>query len=276
LGAIGRLPVAETALLSTRLAYHEAMVNLKTIGALAIAAILASCGSSVGPGGPPVLPPPSAPPAIFKSYRADGDSSMADGWTRGMDMSGVSFDDTRTATLITTRHVVMAKHYARPAAAPVVFHDRSGKRIGRKLIGFSSCAGDVIVGLLDEPVPSNYRPYPLPAAGSDTASLIGKPVIVSDQHRNLFVHLIAGFGNGTIGFKHDKTESHGWSKNLVVGDSGNPSFLIVGSELVLIETHTTGGPGTGPYYGDAAVQASVRAAVAKLDPAYRIRTVKVP
>jgi hypothetical protein len=252
------------------------MKNLKTISTLAIAAFLTSCGGSGGFGGPPSLPPSGAPPAIFKSYRPDRDSSMADGWTRGMDMSGVSFDDSRTATLITPRHVVMAKHYARPAAAPVVFHDRSGKRIVRKLIGFASGAGDVIVGLLDEPVPSNYRPYPLPAVGSDISALVGRPVIVSDQKRNLFVHLISGFSGGSIAFKHDPAERYGWSKNLVGGDSGNPSFLIVGSELVLIETHTTGGPGAGPYYGDPAVQASVRAAVRKLDPSFSIRTVRVP
>jgi hypothetical protein len=100
-------------------------------------------------------------------------------------------------------------------------------------------------------------------------------VIVSDQNRNLFVHLIAGIGSGTIAFKHDKTESHGWSKNLVVGDSGNPSFLIVGNELVLVETHSTGGPGAGPFYGDPAVQQSVRRAVEKLDSSYRIRTVAI-
>lgn len=199
---------------------------------------------------------------------------MADGWTRGMDMSGVSFNDTRTATLITPRHVVMAKHYARPAAAPVIFHDRTGKRIQRKLIGFAPGAGDVMVGLLDEPVPSNYRPYPLPAV-LDAYALLDEPVIVSDQNRNLFVHLIASIGNGTIAFKHDTTERHGWSKNLVVGDSGNPSFMIVGNELVLVETHTTGGSGAGPFYGDAAVQQSVRQAVQKLDPAYRIRTVLI-
>jgi hypothetical protein len=242
---------------------------------LALAVCMASCGGSGGPGGPPILPPPSAPPAIFSSYHADRNASMADGWTRGMDMSGVSFNDTRTATLITPRHVVMAKHYARPAAAPVVFHDRSGKHIQRKLIGFAAAAGDVMVGLLDEPVPANYRPYSLPAVGADASALLDRPVIVSDQNRNLFVHLIAGFGNGIIAFKHDKSESHGWSKNLVVGDSGNPSFMIVGSELVLVETHTTGGPGAGPFYGDAAVQQSVRQAVQKLDPAYRINTVVI-
>lgn len=200
---------------------------------------------------------------------------MADGWTRGMDMSGVSFNDTRTATLITSRHVVMAKHYARPVFAPVVFHDRSGKHIERKVIGFAAADGDVMVGLLNEPVPPSYKAYALPAVGTNVSLLIDKPVIVSDQKRNLFVHLIAGFGSGTISFKHDETESHGWSKNLVVGDSGNPSFFIAGNELILVETHTTGGPGVGPYYGDPAVQQSVKRAVEKLDPTHRIRTIAI-
>jgi hypothetical protein len=248
----------------------------KVIVSLALMVGLISCGGSGGSYTAPALPPSGAPPAIFKSYLPDRNASMADGWTRGMDMSGVSFNDNRTATLITPRHVVMAKHYARPAAAPVVFHDRSGKRIERKLIGFAAGVGDVMVGLLDEPVPSNYRPYPLPAIGSDGAALVGRPVIVSDQNRKLFVHLVADVRGGMIAFRHDPAKRYGWSKNLVVGDSGNPSFLIVGSELVLLETHTTGGPGAGPYYGDAAVQQGVRKAVEKLDSAYRIRTVAIP
>jgi len=236
---------------------------------------LSSCGVSSG-GGPPVLPPSKAPPEIFDSYNPHRDSNMADGWTRGMDMSGVSFNDTRTATLITPRHVVMAKHYQRSPGDTVVFHDRGGDRVARKLTGFVPAAGDVVVALLDEPVPSRYRSYPLPAVSSDPSALIGRPVIVSDQKRRLFVHLIAGIGRGTVAFKHDKSDAHGWGKKLVVGDSGNPSFLIAGKELVLVETHSTGGPGAGPYYGDPTVQASVRAAVAKLDPSFRIRTVRIP
>ncbi len=200
---------------------------------------------------------------------------MADGWTRGMDMSGVSFNDTRTVTLVTPRHVVMAKHYPRPAGAPVVFHDRGGNRIERKIIGFAPASGDVMVGLLDEAVPSNYNSYPLPAVASDTSAFIGRHVIVSDQKRSLFIHLISAIDRGIIVFRQDESDRHGWGKNLVVGDSGNPSFVISGNQLVLVETHTSGGAGAGPFYGDATVQASVRAAVAKLDPSYRIRTVNV-
>ncbi len=240
--------------------------------AAALSLALASCGGSLG-GVSPSLPAPKAPPQIFDSYYTDRDANMADGWTRGMDMSGVSFNDTRTATLITPRHVLMAKHYSRAASDPVIFHDRNGKRIQRKLIGFAAGQGDVMVGLLDEPVPSNYHSYALPSTGSNVSTLVDKPVIVSDHKRNLFVHLVSAVGAGKIIFKQDESDLHGWGKNLVVGDSGNPSFVIVGSELVLVETHSTGGPGAGPYYGDPAVQVAVRQAVAKLDPSYTIRTV---
>ena len=234
-----------------------------------------SCGGSGGDFPAPALPQASAPPQIFDAYRTDRGANMADGWTRGMDMSGVSFNDNRTATLITPRHIVMAKHFARPAAAPVIFHDRNGKRLERKIIGLVAGQGDVMIGLLDEPVPSNYTSYPLPAPSSDISGLVDRPVIVSDQNRSLFVHLVAAVGGGRIAFKQDESDRYGWGKNLVVGDSGNPSFLIVGKQLVLVETHTTGGPGAGPFYGDPGVQAGIRGAVAKLDNSYRIRTVKV-
>lgn len=221
------------------------------------------------------MPPRRASPDIFDSYLSDRDANMADGWTRGMDMSGVSFNDRRTATLITPRHVVMAKHYSRPAGAPVIFHDRGGNRIERKLIGFAPASGDVMVALLDEPVPSNFRSYPLASTSTNPSALVGRHVIVSDQNRKLFVHLVSGIDRGIIVFRQDESDTHGWGKNLVVGDSGNPSFVISGNELVLVETHTTGGAGAGPYYGDPGVQASIRTAVADLDPTYRIRTVTI-
>ncbi|MGJ8643571.1 MAG: hypothetical protein ACSHX9_09205 [Luteolibacter sp.] len=251
------------------------MIILREIGTLSLALCLASCGGSGCQSTSPILPPPKAPPAIFQSYDAERNAKMATGWTQGIDMSGVSFNHARTVTLITPRHVIMAKHYFRPAAIPVVFHDRSGKRIQRKIVGFEAGISDVMVGLLDEPVPSNYHSYALPSTDTSPSDLIDEPVIVSDQDRNLFIHLVATIKGGTIAFKHDRSERHGWSKNLIVGDSGNPSFFINGNELVLIETHYTGGPGSGPYFGDSAVQQSVEKAVQKLDPSYRIRTVTI-
>ncbi|MGE9267276.1 MAG: hypothetical protein ACQKBY_04200 [Verrucomicrobiales bacterium] len=236
---------------------------------------LAACSGGAGftgTGPKPTLPGPGGSPNIFDEYRRSGDATMAKGWTRGFDMSGVAFDDKRTATLITRRHVVMAKHYQRKKGAKLVFHDRQGKQITRLLIARENTSADLTVGLLNQPVPAGYRPYALPAPAADHSQLIGRPVIVTDQNRRLFIHLIANISQGKIAFRHDPAETHGWGKNLVVGDSGNPSFLIAGSELVLIETHTFGGPGSGPFLGDPALQTSIKRAVAKLDPAYQIRT----
>jgi hypothetical protein len=255
--------------LAVRMIGHK---KIQLSALLLVSISLFSCGGSGSSSLSPILPPPKAAPDIFDSYYAHRNSNLANNWTRGMDMSGVSFDNSRTATLITPRHVVMAKHYARNAAAHVIFHDRKGKRVQRKLIGFYPGLGDVVVGLLDEPVPSNYTSYPLPTANTVGADLIGKFVIVTDQHRKLFVHQVASVSGGGIAFRHDPNQTHGWSKNLIFGDSGNPSFVISGSELVLIETHTTGGPGAGPYFGDPAVQQSIREAVKKLDPNFQIKT----
>jgi hypothetical protein len=158
----------------------------------------------------------------------------------------------------------------------VVFHVRNGKRLERKIICLVAAQNDVMVGLLDEPVPSSYTSCPLPDQSSDISSLIDKPVIVTDQKRSLFLHLVAGVGGGSIGFKQDESDRYGWGKNLIGGDSGDPSFLIVGKQLALAETHTSGGSGSGSYYGDPAIRGGIRGAVAKLVGSYRIRTVRVP
>lgn len=238
---------------------------------LSLIAISCSGGISASHAAP-TLPAPGASPNIFKKYNRSGNSAMESGWAASMDMSGVSFNSTRTATLITPRHVVMAKHFQRPNGEKVVFHNRAGKKLSRFIIQRANAQGDVAVGLLNEPVPADYHPYALPVAKASYAELIGRPVIVSDQNRRLFIHQIAQVNGGRISFKQDPAKKYGWGKNLIVGDSGNPSFVIAGKELVLVETHSTGGAGAGPFYGDPAVQASLRAAVQKLDPSYSIRT----
>jgi hypothetical protein len=93
---------------------------------------------------------------------------------------------------------------------------------------------------------------------------IGRPVITSDQTSTLSVHRIGSINGAVVFLDHVPGLNPVYRRNLVVGDSGHPSFLLKGGQLVLLETHTTGGPGAGPFYGDPAVQASVRAAMAEL------------
>lgn len=246
---------------------------LRLSGFLALG-LLASCSQELTPGDP-VLPPPKGNPEIFRMYRRDGDSLKSRGWSNGMDLSGVSFDRRETATLVSQRHVVMAAHFQRPVGGKVIFHDRRGKFLERTLIQCRNVYGDVAVGLLNQPVPAAYRAYPLPAVVDDPTPLIGRPVMVTDQNRRLFFHKVRLVNRVMIAFEHDVADTHGWGKELIKGDSGNPSFLIDGQELVLVETHTRGGPGAGPFYGSAIVQEKLRKVMAEMDSRYTFRTVNL-
>ena len=191
-------------------------------------------------------------PGIFKTYRAKGDSVMNTTWTRKFDASGISFNDKRTCTLVTSQHVVMAAHYIRPVKSSVVFHNRKGKRLERFIVGVRKVHGDCAVGLLDQPVPAGYKIYPLlvPYEGLEE-KLTGEFVLVTDQTKRLFVHEVRRAKNGRIWFTFDEKKQIGYGKKLISGDSGNPSFIMVNGEPTLIETHHTGGAGAGPFYGDA-------------------------
>ena len=221
------------------------------------------------------MPVPYDDPGIFKKYNADGDSVMNTTWTRKFDASGISFNSKRTCTLVTRQHVVMAAHYKRPVSSTVVFHDRNGKRLERVLVASKNVHADCAVGLLDKPVPAGYRVYPLLAPSPSSAEkLKGEFVLVTDQNRRLFVHEVGGIAHDRIFLSYDAKKKIGYGKKLVVGDSGNPSFLMVRGEPVLIETHHSGGAGAGPFYGSAVLIHKLKAQIKALGGSGAIRVVK--
>ncbi len=196
---------------------------------------------------------------------------MMPGWARNFDMSGVSFNQKMTATLVTRKHIVMAGHYLRKPGDKVIFHDRHGKRLERTLVKTKRLKYDVGVGLLDRDVPATHRIYPLPKTRQDFSNIVGRTAAVTDQNRRIFFHEISRVNQFTTGFQHPKPILHGHSKKLVSGDSGNPSFLISGNELVLIETHTFGGSGSGPFYGGTVIQKNLQAAITEMAPGYLLK-----
>ncbi|MCW1887474.1 hypothetical protein OKA04_22250 [Luteolibacter flavescens] len=212
---------------------------------------------------------------IITNYATDRPSTWGKNFTRRLDFTGVAWDDTRTATAVSPLHVVMAAHYQRPVGSKVVFHDRGGRPHQRTLVAVESLTGiaDVAVGKLDAPLPSGVKPYRVLPPSGDYGSLAGCLAIVTDQQRRAFVHEIYSIQNGSLAFSHANRLSPLVRKNLVTGDSGHPSFLLVGGEMVLIGTHTFGGPGKGPFYSSPAVYRGVNAAMAKLGGGYQLGTV---
>ncbi len=236
---------------------------------LSIFALLAACGTGSGPtvtnGSPPqpgfgFLPEKAEKGALFQYYQPNSGSKWRNNWTSHLDLTGVSWNDPRTATLIAPSYVVMAAHFIRPSTVPVIFHDKQGNRHER-LIGAvrTLSVGDIAVAKLNRPLPPEIKCYRFASTAEAT---VGRPVIVSDQTNTLSVHRLAAISGAVVQFDYFTNLNPVYRRNLIVGDSGNPSFLLVNGDLHLLETHTTGGPGAGPCYADPAVQAAIRAAIA--------------
>ena len=232
--------------------------------------LICSCGPAATPSilpGSPVsgvdfLPKNAEKGALFKYYQAKTSSKWRNNWAANLDLTGVSWNDSRTATLISPSHVVMAAHFMRPASVAVMFHDKKGKPYERFITGVKVLnTGDIAVARLNLPLPPEVKWYRL-ANHSDAH--LGRPVVVSDQTMTLSIHRINAIAGPIVQFGYMSELDPIYQRNLIVGDSGNPSFIVKGQTLFLIETHTTGGPGTGPFYGDPAVQASINAAMAEL------------
>ncbi len=234
--------------------------------------LLASCGLGHGPtmegavprpAGLSFLPDRAEKGDLFAIYQPGLPSKWRGNWTSQFDFSGISFNDARTATLIAPSFVVMAKHFQRPSNVPVMFHNKRGRSYKRLIVSQRNLSvGDISVAKLNEPLPPDVKPFPFADASDATAA---RPVLVTDQHETVFVHRIAAVAGGTIGLDWIPGLNPVYRKKLIVGDSGNPSFIAKNGRLFLLETHTSGGPGAGPFYGEPQIQGAIRAAMEKMN-----------
>jgi hypothetical protein len=158
-----------------------------------------------------------------------------------------------TGTLISPRHIIYANHY-RPVVGTVQwFVTNSNTIVTRTLSAIATVTGtDIAIGLLDSDVPgtigfarvlpSNWASYlPTFAAGHTSLPVLttrwGRPAIVSD--------LMAPAANWYLTTPANSTR-RSYSEAIVGGDSGNPVFLVLGTQPILIGCYTTGGLGAGP------------------------------
>lgn len=202
-------------------------------------------------------------------------------WTKSIDLTGVAWDKPQTLTMISPRHAVMARHYQRPPKKQtVMFHDRSGREVPRLIVARKMLANDIAVVLLNEDVPRGVKHYPVLAPDPNYGeTLLGTLVMITDRERKVHVHQVRFATEAAIGFATAENLDPGFYEPLIAGDSGNPSFIMVRGRPVLIETHTTGGRGAGPFYGGAINQETINAAMIELSteqnaPVYQLKTVR--
>ncbi len=190
---------------------------------------------------------------LFDTYKSNDDCLRSRYWTKRINLTGVAMDRVQTCTLISPIHVLMAQHYQRKEGDTVVFHDKGGRKIVRIIEAKGALPGglmpDIAVARLERPVPLPFFKV-LPPRSDYHRWLAGSLAVVTDKDRNLLVRRILTIGNRHVRFQKATEFAPKCADPLITGDSGNPSFVMINGEPILIETHTYGGMGQGPFVSD--------------------------
>ena len=161
-------------------------------------------------------------------------------------LSGAAWNQ-RAGTLITSRHVVYAAHFGIPiieGGTPLLFVQRDGQPVTRKVVAQAAdAASDIAIGLLDSDVPETIAVAPVLPADFERH--------FAGRHKFLVVTLDAEekasvqqcllwngqFATNTLDQNYVEPEYKrlaAWSEATVTGDSGNPVFVLIDGELVLL------------------------------------------
>ena len=205
-------------------------------------------------------------------------------WLRGVDFSCVSPWNSgggrlRAGTAISKRHVVLASHFSLWKGVRIVFVGEDGgvcpcyientRKVGKT---------DILIGLLNAELTPNIHPAKI--LPEDCEKYIGTgeglPVVTFNQHEQALLtesEAIVTNGVPKKGFRSRKPgdeRRRAFMKMIVVGDSGNPSFLLVdGTPILLYCLHGHGyGCGSGPSI--FAYRREVQAAMDELCPGYKL------
>ena len=231
-----------------------------------------------------ILPKKTERYEIFDAYvsKTSPDVAWGSAWMKAIDFSGIAWDNPRTLTLVSPRHAMMARHYQRKIGSTVTFHDRRGKPVTRQINGIVNLENDIAVVILDEDVPPTVKTYRLLPPGESYSKLLrGSHVLITswaNGARKVHIHSVFSVFSGLVTFVDTATLPASFFNKLIKGDSGNPSFLWLNNEPILIGTHTYGGSGRGPFFSTTENFSEINAAMLKLSksqkaPPYQLKAV---
>jgi hypothetical protein len=176
-------------------------------------------------------------------------------WVAGLDLTCISpwnsyGINTRAGTLISPRHLMWANHYSIPNGTVIRFVDADNNVVIRSILNSQQIgATDLRVGVLDSDVagcshakvlPDNWADY-IPSSG------LSIPVFILDQEEKALVVDVSSLSSSTktiFGIPTDTTRLS-FYETIVSGDSGNPAFLVIDDQLVVLTVLTYGGAGSG-------------------------------
>ena len=202
-------------------------------------------------------------------------------WAKDIDFTSVSVWNNRGygtpvdyrqrgATAITKRHIIMAKHFKLQASDVVYFVGPDGTWVSRTISAIADHASkDITVGILNEELPENISFSKVAPSNINeffkrsTANFIiqyYKPIVAGfDFEKKLTLNLLTAANS--LSLKQTVYSSspsslpepyNNLAENLIGGDSGNPLFIIIGGETILLTSFhtTTQGPSYANYISD--------------------------
>lgn len=181
-------------------------------------------------------------------------------WAADLDLTPISpwndhAGNFMAGTLVSPRHVIYATHFAMPAGTTLRFVARDNTVHERTLVGTksmpyrgTSTSPDITVGVLDSDVPESIgfaRILPADWSRYLPSGRIDTPCLALDQEEKALVTDLFLLNDDVTFVMPDKASRRAFFEPLVWGDSGNPGFMIVGDQLVLLTVWTTGWGGHG-------------------------------
>jgi len=182
-------------------------------------------------------------------------------WVADLDLTSISpWNSTegknRAGVLISPRHILFAAHYQINNGSTIRFVDNNNNVVTRTMVNklthpdYTPYYPDITVGLLDSDVPAsisfvkilpqNWNNY-LPSL----SSIYTLPCLVLDQEEKALISELYYLDSSAYFLTPTQSARFAFYEKIISGDSGNPAFLIIDDELVIITVWTFGGAGGG-------------------------------
>jgi len=202
-----------------------------------------------------------------------------DFWLKGVDFSCASpWNDShgrlRAGTAISRRHIVFAKHFPLAAGTRIAFVGEGGDTSHytvKATKALDEC--DIMLGLLDYELTPDVHPAKIlpPDFTNYVGRVEGLPVVTLTQSEKAFLSELISMDlsprHGLVSFLPPKGPVRKlYHQKICGGDSGSPTFLVVGKEPVLLFCLSTSMGGYDYHYFVRQVQK----AMDDLCPGYRL------
>lgn len=185
-------------------------------------------------------------------------------WAYPLDLTPISpwnsQGQTRKAgVLLSPRHAVWARHYGMRVNTTLRFVDKNNNVVERKILKERSLPTDghpflhgydLVVGMLDQDVPSSIsftKVLPRNLTIIRPPFNLRVPVFDTDFEEKALVADLSYESGTMVGLRTPLQASYRYQlfEPKITGDSGNPVFMVIDNQLVLLFVFTYGGAGSG-------------------------------